>query len=189
VDDAAVRLLDARRDEAATLLAVNQRIRIAAVLTLVAGALLAAAAITLAIALQNSLVLMAAPPVLVLLCALAFQQFAEVSVIGVARAHLEAAVNEQLNGTALLYETVVAPVRQRRPLAASVRILQVVWGSGVLGVLIAGTVAACDQPEVWVAALYSAFTLASVLACGVSYRDMLRSGRIASSAVDLAKVP
>lgn len=182
-------LLQTRRGEAAALLQVNQGIRAAAVLTLTAAVLLAAAAAIAATATDQSAVLVPVPAIVLLLCSLAFQQFAEVSVTGTARVRLESAINSQLAATALIYETHVAQIRQRRPLVGSVRILQCVWAAGIVILLAAATIAAYEQPEAWVPVLYTAFTLAALLACALSYRDMLRSGAVAATAFERAQVP
>jgi hypothetical protein len=189
MDDTPPELIATRRGEAAALLRVNEGFRAGAVLTLTVAMLLAAAAGMLAIAAGESAVLMPVPAIVLLLCSLAFQQFAEVSVTGAARARLESAINSQLTATALIYETHVAQVRQRRPLVDSVRILQCVWAAGIVILLVAATIAAYEQPEAWVPALYSAFTLATLIACAASYRDMLRSGTVAAAAFEHARLP
>jgi len=189
VDSTRSELLETRRQEAAALLRVNQSIRGAAVLTFIASVLVTAVAGIVAIVGHDSVVLLPAPSIVLLLCSLAFQQFAEVSVTGAARARLEVAINGELKATGLIYESHVAPIRQRRPLVTSVRALQCVWAAGVVVLLVAATIAAYEQHEAWVPVLYTAFTIAMVFSCVSSYRDMLRSGLTAASALDRAKVP
>ncbi len=189
MDSTRSELLETRRQEAAALLRVNQGVRAAAVLTLTGSILLAALAAVVAIADHDAVVLVPMPAIVLLFCSLAFQQFAEVSVTGAARAHLETAINGELEATGLMYESHVAPIRQRRPLVTSVRALQCVWAAGVVVLLVAATIAAYEQHEAWVPALYTAFTIATVFSCVASYRDMLRSGLTAASALDRAKVP
>jgi hypothetical protein len=50
-----------------------------------------------------------------MLLAVSFQQFADVSVFGVARQSLERLINDSLGATSLIYETAVALVRKRVP--------------------------------------------------------------------------
>jgi hypothetical protein len=187
VDSARSEILATRRQEAAALLEINQRVRVSAVRTLLASVLVAAGAGIAAIDSHNRSVLVPLPSIVLLLSSLAFQQFAEVSVLGAARSQLESAVNDELEAAGLVYESHVSGIRQRPPLVKSVRILQCVWAAGILILLVAATIAAYDQHAVWVPALYTAFTLATALSCAASYRDMLRSGPTAASALDRAK--
>jgi hypothetical protein len=181
-------LLATRREEAAALLAINQRTRGLATGILTASLIIALTAGLVALASHKSAVLIPVPSVLLLLSALAFQQFAEVSVTGAARRLLEHAINSHLDGTGLLYETHLARIRKRQPLVGSVRVLQCVWAAGVLGMIGAGGIAAYEQPAAWPPVPYTVFTIASMLACGSSYRDMLRSGQTAASALKDANV-
>jgi hypothetical protein len=176
-------LLVTRRQEAAALRELNQRTRREATAVLTASLLVVLVAALVAIVAHDAAVLIPAPALLLLLSALAFQLFAEVSVTGAARRALEGTVNRELGVDALIYESHVAGIRQRPPLVRSVRLLQTVWAAGVCGALVAGTIAAYEQPASWPAVLFTIFSLMSVLACAASYRDMLRAGHTAAAAL------
>lgn len=177
-------LADGRLFEAGQLLRLNQQLRASATWTLIAAFVVAAAGTIAAILARDLAVLLPLPAVTTMLCSLGFQQFAEVSVVGTARRHLEQIVNAELSGQALVYETAVARIRQRLPLVASVRLLQAVWATSLLALLIAASrVAYGSGYEAWVPLAYSALTAAAVVSAVASYRAMLRSDREADAAL------
>jgi len=172
---------DARAREASALLAANQRLRVAATWTFVLAALLGGGGVVVAVVARELVVLLPLPAPTCLLYALGLQQFAEVSVLGSARRRLELVLAAELEGEALFYERDVAGVRQREPLVASVRVLQAAWSLAVLATLIAATWTAFQSGfEWWVPVGYCAVTAPALLAVCLSYRDMLRSGRLAA---------
>lgn len=176
-------LAESRRREAFELLRINQRLRVSATWTLLVALLLATAGTLGAILAREAAVLLPLPAASALLCALGFQQFADVSVIGAARRRLEQLINSEAEEDALVYETTVAGVRQALPLVTSVRVLQASWAVVLLALLIAAsrTAYSAGYPA-WVPLAYTVLTVASLLALGASYRDMLRSGLVAETA-------
>lgn len=177
-------LIESRRAEAVELLRLNQRLRMSATWTMIAALVIAATGTIAAVLARDLAVLLPLPTVTTLLCALGFQQFADVSVVGAARRDLEQLLDSELGGLALLYESAVAGIRQRAPLVVSVRLLQAAWATSLLALLIAASDAAYSSGyEIWVVVAYSVLTAVALLAAGASYRDMLRSGRRAGRVI------
>lgn len=168
-------LHEAQQAEALALLNANQRARLAAWQLSAASFALMAATVVVAVATRNDDVLMVLPPLLLALHSLLFQLFGDVTVLGAARAALEARVNQRLASSALIYESAVAPIRKRPPLVRSVRVLQAVSGLAVAGAVVAGLIVAFDDQPAAVSAGVSALTLLTAISAGLSYRDMLRS--------------
>jgi hypothetical protein len=169
------RLHEAQQAEALALLNANQRARLAAWQLSAASFALLAATVVVAVASRNDDVLMVLPPLLLALQSLLFQLFGDVTVLGAARAALEARVNQRLASSALIYESAVAPIRKRPPLVGSVRVLQAVSGVAVAGAVVAGLIVAFDDQPAAVSAGVSSLTLLTAISAGLSYRDMLRS--------------
>lgn len=176
-------LLAARQAEAMALFAANQRARLAGWILTVLTVLLVVAAVLGAVIADRDEVLLVVAPATLVLQALSFQLYGDVTVIGAARAALEEAVNEALGAPALVYESYVAPIRKRSPLVASVRMLQAVVAGLALAAVVAGVVVAFDQ-EAATAVTFLAATLVTAIAAALSYRDMMRSWSVASA--DLA---
>src|SRR4051812_10941301 len=109
-------LSTARAEEAAALFDVNQRRRGHAEATLVLVAVLGLIVTSASIALHHPAVFLPFPPIALLLASLAFQQYADVTVIGVARRQVERSINTAAGGPALVYETRIAHIRKIRPL-------------------------------------------------------------------------
>lgn len=172
----------ARADEAAALFDVNQRRRGHAEATLVLVAVLSLVVIATSIALDRPTVFLPLPPIALLLMSLAFQQYADVTVIGVARRHVERMVNATTGGSALVYETRIAGIRKRLPLVLGVRVLQGVAWAGIAGAVLAGVVIGADEAW-WVLVVYAAVTLAAATSCALSFRDMHRAESVATSAL------
>ena len=180
-------LVRARCAEAAALQRTNQTGRARASNLLVLSWLVIVTGVLVAVATGTAEVMIAVAPATLLITAAAFQQFADVTVTGAARRRLEALVNDDLGGHALVYETFVAGVRKRPPLVGSVRLLQVVSGAAELAAIVASTVIAFGEPDLWVAGTYSAITAAAGAAAVMSYRDMLRSSEVADRALSTVR--
>jgi hypothetical protein len=176
--------LEMYRREAASLLAANQRVRASATQIAAGSLVLAAAGAIVAIACQSEAVLLPLPTVVLLLNSLSFQLFAEVTVLGQARCHLETLVNDALDADALIYETRVTGIRKRRPLVASVRTLQLTWAGTVAALTVYATIAAYGIGNAWVPVLYTTFTLGAAISCSLSYAAMLRSSGTAQAALE-----
>lgn len=145
-----------------------------------------------------------APATLIVL-SLLFQQYGEVTVLGTARLALEREISSALQDGAKasersspacggsgsanrsvipLYETAVAPIRKRRPLVLSVRALQVLCALVVVATVVAGAVVAAEaRYSAEVQAGFALFTTVGLISAALSYRDMLRSGRIAEESL------
>lgn len=171
-------LLAARRSEAVALLEANQTGRARASAVLLLGAALVFGDVLAAVALRRSTVVIPAGPALLLVLSIAFQQFADVSVLGATRKHLEQLVNRELGEPALVYELCVADIRKRAPLVISVRVLQIVYALGALGAVVAALVFAFGQ-SAWLGAVLCLATATTGVSAGLSYRDMLRAGQVA----------
>lgn len=181
-------LSTARADEAAVLLRTNQQRRSQAEATLVLVAVLALAVTAASIALHHPAVFLPFPPVALLLASLVFQQYTDVTVIGVARRQVERSVNAAAGGPALLYETHIAHIRKRRPLVFGVRVLQGLAWAGVVGGAVAGVVIAVGQVW-WVVVVYLMGTIAAATSCAISFHDMHIADSVATSAFDDLEAP
>lgn len=184
MDDRARTLLETRRAEALALLQANQFGRARAARTLLCALLSAGVAAIVAIAADEWAVAIPVPSLMFVLLSAAFQQFADVTVLGAARARLERAVNAQLGGAGLVYESHVARIRKRPPLVGGVRLLQAL--GVVLGtiVVVVGTAAAFDGRPAWLSLLYCVVTIAAAVSALVSFRGMLASGPASAAALD-----
>lgn len=174
---------DLRAAEARDLLDINQRRRGRAEATLVLIIVLTTALVAAAFWSNRKAVVLPLPAGSLLLLALSFQQFADVSVLGAGRRKLEDLVNETVGGPALIYESAIAPIRQRSPLVRSVRMLQSLVVVLTLAGLASATSIAFERP----AAVWAPYVLTTALALVVtclSYRDMLRSGRVGTEALE-----
>ena len=171
-------------EEAAALLAINQRRRGHAEATFVLVAIASLAVIATSIAVGRPAVFLPLPPIALLLMSLAFQQYADVTVIGVARRKVERSVNAAVGGEALVYETQIADVRKRLPLVRGVRLLQLVaWVGVVVGVVVGAVIA--SNEEWWAVVVYAIATLAASASCLVSLRDMRQAEAVAAVAFDV----
>lgn len=169
--------------EARSLLAANQAARrLALVVTL---AVLAATAVALATGARR--VMSVEAPFCLLGVSFAFQIYAEVSVLGTARASLERSLTDH-GGTGVFYERDIVPVRQRSPLVVSVRVLQAVTALFVTGAVVAGVVVAFEDSAALAAGTVVATAL-SLITAVLSYRDMLRSSEARVGAITGSGAP
>lgn len=168
-------LHQARLVEATSLSQTNQRRRVLAEATLAVMACLLTLVSAIAIAAHNADIFLVAPPATLFLTALSFQQYADVSVIGVARHVLEEHLNRELGAAGLIYESRVADIRKSPPLVRSIRVLQGATRAAVLASAGAGAYIAATSPW-WAAAAYAIGTLAALWCCCGSYRAMVTAG-------------
>ena len=173
-------LIQTHRAEAVALFSANQAARLAA--ERVTGLVFVLVGITAAAGINthNDDVAIALPPVVLLLLSYMLQQYADLTVLGAAREQLESRANALLGERALIYESVVAPIRKRSPLVASVRILQWLSGLVVLGVVVVGTAIAFDGHPALVEWGYTVLTTATLASVALSYSAMRRSGKEAA---------
>jgi hypothetical protein len=186
MDPSRSELVQGLRAEALALFQANQTGRLAAeraaqLLVTVSGVAVAAA-----INAKNEDVLLVLPPVVLLLISYMCQQYADVSVLGAARAAIETRLKMELGDHTLIYETLVAGIRQRPPLVRSVRIFQTTIGAVAAGVVVTGLVVALQLRSTLVVLAYIALILATAVSALMSYRDMLQSGDIAAQVIRLA---
>lgn len=169
----------ARLDEAATLLVMNQRARLTGLILVLTCIATIAVGTFAAIALHDANVLLPCPSFALLAASFAAQQYAEVSVLGAARAHLEARIALDLEGV-LIYESRVSPLRQHPPLVAGVRLLQATTAVVIAAAIITGVIVAFDGRPWAVPAGYSLTTAVCLASAVMSYRDMLLAPRVAA---------
>jgi hypothetical protein len=167
--------------EARTLLVLNQRRRARAESVILLAAALTAVAAVIALATEREQVLLPVPATVLALLALAFQIYADVTVIGAARERLEADLRQRLGAEALLYESHVADVRKNFPLVRSVRVTQAAGWAAAFAVAIAGAVISAEQAA-WAAAVYGCSVMVACALCVLSFRAMRRSGDVAREA-------
>lgn len=174
-------LLSLRLAEAQSLLNVNQQRRMQAENAQMLVIVLSLSVSALAVATDSARVLLLLPPTALLLTSLIFQHYAEVTVLGSARAQLEWALNETAGGIGLFYELAISPVRKSAPLVAGVRVLQgLARGATAIGVAIGFVVVAGEKPLV--IAAYSIVTVATTVSCVLSYRNMRQAAAVAGQA-------
>jgi hypothetical protein len=179
--DRPVDVLAAREGEAAQLFSANQTARERASNTLLIALLVAAAAAVTSLATSKAIVFIPIPPMVLVILSAAFQQFADVTVLGMARLRLEELINRELESSCFVYESVVADIRKRPPLVVGVRLLQGAYGLGALATLAAGTIIAFDGRPAWVEISYAFATALAGASAALSYRDMLRSTAVATT--------
>jgi hypothetical protein len=175
-------LTDARLVEAQTLLQLNQVRRGRAEAVLALASVLGLAAVVVAIVTRRPEALLPVPPIALGLTSLSFQQYADVNILGRARAELERSVNAAVGAPALLYESYVADIRKTRPLVTGVRALQLLAHLATLAVLIAGAVVAATHGW-WIVLAYAGSTVIAAGSCVVSHADMRRAWDVAGEAI------
>lgn len=180
-------LLESYRAEALALFQVNQAGRVAADrgLTLILTA--SAIAIGAGINAKTDLVAAALAPVVLVLLSYTFQQYADVTVNGAARAILERKIaHDSFTGTyPLIYEHAVAGVRQRKPLVRSVRLLQVTSGIAVAGVVAVGfAVTFHGHHSSLIQVGYCLGIALGLATAGSSAKAMLDSGQVAKKQIE-----
>jgi|GEM_PF-4815350 len=166
-----------RREEAIAFFHVNQTGRNAVERVVALFFSVAAIAGSVGVAAGTPDVLLPLPALLLLLLSYMFQQYADLTVLGVARQRLEDLVNDQLGAKGLIYETAVAQIRQVKPLSNSVRLLQVLLGAVVLGAVVVATVVAFRDNTLIRVAYVTGTALAAASAL-YSYVHMLRTAKI-----------
>ena len=172
-------LIETYRAEAMALFAANQAGRLAAQRIGILIVVIIGIGVGAALLADQPRVIVVLPPVVLALSALMFQQFADVSVMGVARAALEERLSD-LGAGGLIYERVVAGVRKRPPLVASVRALQAFLGCSAVALTVVAAIIALSGDYRWtLPAAFAATTGPALAVAGVSYRHMLRSGAVA----------
>jgi hypothetical protein len=183
VDPESAALVETRRAEALALLRINQRDRLVGLALIATAFASIAVSAVVGVALRSDDPAIPLPGFVLILLSLAFQQYAEVSVLGAARRQIERALAAELGGYGLIYETALSGVRQHPPLVASVRLLQTVGALVVAAVIVVGAVAALDHHPAIVEVGFVAITAACLASAALSYRDMLRAGSVAERAL------
>src|SRR4029077_7956434 len=143
-------LNEIRAAEAVALFQANQAGRNA--IERVVGLFLSVGAIagTTAAATSSADAVLPLPAFFLLLLSYMFQQYTDITVLGRARLLLEDLVNDSLDERALIYETAVAKIRQRRPLVLRVRVLQGMLGAVTAAAMVAGFVVAARSDSAWI---------------------------------------
>jgi hypothetical protein len=179
LDDHAKEVVQGLRAEALAVFQVNQTARGAAerifALTFAVTAIAATASTKI-----GTEVTLPLPSVVCLLLSYMFQLYADVAVLGAARAWLERQVNQQLGSDVLIYELAVADIRKSRPLVTSVVFLQILVALALIGLLAVGAVVAVRTRECVVIAAYFLVTSLSVCSLVLSLRHKQRAFDIAT---------
>jgi hypothetical protein len=177
---AEIEQVQTRRDEAIAFFHVNQTGRNAVERVVALFFSVAAIAGSVGVAAGTPDVLLPLPALLFLLLSYMFQQHADLTVLGGARRCLEDLVNDQLKAKALIYETVVAQIRQVKPLSNSVRLLQGLLGSVVIGATVVATVVAFRDHSTLIRVAFVLGTALAIASAIYSYLHMLRTPKITS---------
>jgi hypothetical protein len=183
-DDREKELVQSVRAEALALFTVNQAGRQAAERVLVIIVAVSAILVGAMIRGEHDDIAMVMPPLLFLLLSYMFQQYIDVTVTGAAREHLEQKLAGLLRDRGLIYEYAVAPIRKTAPLKWSFRLLQVLIGIVVGGIVITCTSIAFDGQPWYVTVGYGIATLTAALSAGWSGWQMLRAPTLARTALD-----
>src|SRR4029077_20453498 len=85
---------------------------------------------------------------------------------------------DSLDERALIYETAVAKIRQRRPLVLSVRVLQGMLGAVTAAAMVAGFVVAARSDSAWIEHGYIVVTALAFASFAFSYRHMYMAERV-----------
>lgn len=181
VGDLEKEVIQTLRAEAIALFQINQAARTAA--ERVAQLTFALVAITVAAGInaETDGVAIVLPPVVLLLLSYMFQQYADVAVIGAARASLEARLHTLLGDRCLIYETEVASIHKEPPLVQSLHLLRALVTAVVIATVCVGTFVALDGQRVYIEVGYVVATVASGVSAGLSFVGMLRGFSIASA--------
>lgn len=166
------------RVEASALFEANQTARHQAFWLLIGSFLWIAVAVTLALGTKRTVFLVPLAPLSPLVLSLVFQTYSEVTVLGAARRALEGVLRAQ-GDNGLIYETAVAGIRQRAPLVVSVRLLQALGAVIHFCSVAAGLVAVTNQSVPLIVGT-AVLTSSGGISAALSYRDMLRSGPVAT---------
>ncbi len=179
-------LMETRRSEALALFQANQAGRTAggqvAALVLTVIGLAVAAGINA----HTDVIALAIPPIALILISFMFQQYADVTVTGAARAVLEQCVAKELGAHALIYEYAVAPIRQRPPYSTSMGILKGAIVLAVLTMVGVGIFAATQHRPWYLVVGFAIGTGIGLLSAAASFRDMKRVGEFARREIEQA---
>jgi hypothetical protein len=179
-------LIETYRVEAVALLTINQHARLAALRLTVAIFALIAVTVIVGIVARTDDVAIPLPAAVLVLTSCLFQQYADLTVIGAARELLERRVGAAIGGYGLIYETAVAPIRKRAPLVAGVRLVQMTSGLIIAAAVGVGAAVAFEDQPVSVELGFTILTGMALASAVLSYRDMLRSGPVASRELEAA---
>lgn len=175
-------LIDTQRQEALALFQANQAARSAAARAYVASLTIGGAALVAGVNAETWAVVLPVPALLLLVLAHMFQQYTDLTVIGMARLALERRVNTAIGGPGLIYETAVAGATKEPPLVWSVRALQIATGAVVVAVIAAGAIAAQGENAVVIIS-YALSTLAALGVAGLSFLQMLDAEQVAKDRI------
>lgn len=171
-------LLETRREEAIAFFHVNQAARTAAERVIALIFSVSAIAASIGAAAETLDVVIPLPALIFLLLSYMFQQYADLTTIGVTRRRLEDQVNAELGGKkGLIYETAVAEIRKKPPLVFGVRLLQTMLGLVALGATVLAAVVALDGHSWLVIAGFAVGTVITFVSALWSFLDMHRSER------------
>lgn len=177
--------MQTRRDEAIAFFQVNQAGRTAVERVVALFFSVAAIAGSVGVAAGTPDVVLPLPALLFLLLSYMFQQYSDLTVLGMARRRLEDLVNDQLGAKgelgakALIYETAVAQIRQVKPLVHSVRMLQGLLGVVVIGATAVATIVALNDHSALIRVGYVVGTILAMASAGYSFFHMRRSAKVA----------
>jgi hypothetical protein len=176
--------IETYRAEAVALFQANQAGRAAARGAAVLILTVVGAGVAAGINAHSRDVAMALPPLTLMLLSYMFQQYADVSVTGAARAVLENLLKNELGSPSLIYEFAVAPARRDRRLEVSQRALNVATALVILAVIGVGLAVAIEGQPWYIEGGFALSTLISLVSASLSYRDMLRAGAIAQRHIE-----
>lgn len=170
------RLLETRREEAIAFFHVNQAARTAAERVIALIFSVSAIAASIGAAAGTLDVVIPLPALIFLLLSYMFQQYSDLTVIGVTRRRLENLVNAELGEQkGLVYETVVAEIRKKPPFVVGVRLLQTMLGLVALGATILAAKVALDGHNALVIVGFAAGTSVAYVSAVWSFVDMHRA--------------
>lgn len=176
-------LLETYRAEAAGFFAANQAARTAGERAIALIGSVVALAVAAGINAGTDDVAIPLPGLVLLLVAHMLHQYADLTVMGVARGMLEKRVNELLDDDALVYETAVADVRDHGLLVTSMRLLQGFAFALVVAVLVVGTIVAFDDQRWYVEIGFVVATAGGLVTASVAFAGMRRSREIAEERI------
>jgi hypothetical protein len=178
-------LLETRREEAIAFFHVNQAGRTAAERVIALIFSVSAIAASIGAAAETLDVIIPLPALIFLLLSYMFQQYADLTVIGVTRRRLEDRVNADLGGhKGLVYETVVAEIRKKPPLKFGVRFLQTMLGLVALGATVLAATVALNDHGSWVVLGFAMGTGIAIASALWSFVDMHRARRETNKMLD-----
>lgn len=177
-------LTQARVSEAIAFFEVNQAARTAFERAMALFLSVAAIAGSIGVASKSKDVALPLPTLLFLMLSYMFQQYSDLTVLGVARRRLEELVNASVHGKGLIYETAVSEIRKVAPLKYSVRFLQTILGLIVTGATVFATIVAAQADSTLVTCAYIFATVVAAASAAHSYWHMLSSSKVAREKLD-----